>query len=131
MELKEIVGYLPHKIKAYAKDLDQYFTIVPFTPRDLETERTASEFMCYSDKLKPVLRKLETLTKEEINQLKNLVDSSTGYKSHIVSILKRTDLPLKYIMDKIPFSLIPKLYEWHFDIHGLIDKNEAIDVSSL
>lgn len=31
----------------------------------------------------------------------------------------------------IPFSVVQKLVEWHFDIAGLIDKGEAIDIKTI
>ena len=35
------------------------------------------------------------------------------------------------IFDKISYSVAILLYEYHFDIHGLIDKKQAVDINTL
>lgn len=34
-------------------------------------------------------------------------------------------------IEQLHFNMVEKLYEWHFDVHGLIEKGLAIDVTTL
>lgn len=34
-------------------------------------------------------------------------------------------------IDELPFEIVSKLIEWHFDIYNLISKNQAIDINTL
>ena len=66
----------------------------------------------------------------EYNPFPKIPNYSPYYKVHhdtlgeVISVNPRNILVL-------PFHLVCKLVEWHFDICGLIEKGEAIDVNTL
>jgi len=81
---------------------------------------------------KPILRPLSDLTKEiEVNGEKFVPVEVFGYEEEIT-----TDFIFKidgsyYEITEMPFDVIQKLLEWHFDIYGLIEANLAIDINTL
>ena len=87
---------------------------------------------------KPILHPLSDLTKEiehkgekfvPITILKEMNDGDYIYISEFgVSI--DNGYAAGYNLN-IAFTFIQKLIEWHFDIAGLIEKGEAIDVNTL
>ena len=95
-----------------------------------------------TDKFKLILRPLSDLTKEIEHKGEGFVPIEKIKESFIEGTEDALYLSLEaieYFIDKgdfsrieyLPFILIQKLIEWHFDITGLIDKGEAIDVNSL
>ena len=87
--------------------------------------------------VKPILHPLTDLTKEiEYNgevfvpttKLKLLYE----FESDNVCEIR---MPIDYVWTtsiiQLPFDLVMQLISWHFDIAGLIDKGEAIDVNTL
>jgi hypothetical protein len=102
--------------------------------------------------LKPLLRPLSDLTKEiEVNgerfvPLQKLFDLpyeriSTRYEPKngwIIQYRVATEKGhgwierlVPYKLDAIPLCMAKKLYEWHFDIHGLIPEGLAIDLNTV
>lgn len=80
-----------------------------------------------SDLTKPITHKGETFVPIDI--LSEMQWDRTGfykYKDHPEILTSKCN----YVFDE-PFYIINKLIEWHFDIAGLIEKGEAIDVSNL
>lgn len=83
---------------------------------------------------KPIMRPMSDVTKEiEVNGEK-LVPLDLICEIYPVDIDEKgicsssTD---EFGILHLPYSVIKKLYEWHFDIHGLIEKGEAIDIDTL
>lgn len=83
------------------------------------------------ERIKPILRPLSDLTKEQGQELKDLVKGSSMIKNHLVNSLIRVDLPLNYVISKTPYCIIEKLLEWGFDIFGLIKNGLAVDVNTI
>ena len=53
---------------------------------------------------------------------------------NLYAVIKKNDVvvyKIKKDYTVIPFWIVQKLIEWHFDIAGLIEKGEAIDVNTL
>ena len=94
-----------------------------------------------TDKLKPILHPLSDLTKE----IEHNGEVFTPYIELLrISYFNVDDMTQDELYDYkdayseinvdavlMPFSDGLKLIEWHFDIAGLIDKGEAIDVNTL
>ena len=148
MELQEICGYLPYGLKCKYDDDKTIFTINPLLT---EIDYVNEEFPLYhiigKDKAMPILRPLSDLTKEivveDYNDGKPFVPKDVivsfinpYYKEEIMF----QDIGIWYdeISDKfeintdlLPLFVANLLYQWHFDIHGLIEKGEAIDMNTL
>lgn len=99
-------------------------------------------FNCSLDDFKPILRPLSDLTKTIEHKGETFKPSfvlSRDFKDAddfiylIVQILnkKEVNLDLIKVLEYCPLNVALKLIEWHFDIAGLIEKGEAIDVNTL
>ena len=123
LELKHLAGYLPYKLK-----------LIDDKPKVMNAFCGHSKNWCsieYAIKMqrKPILRPLSDLTKEiEVNGEK-FVPLDELWKYHNFSAMRWGDIetdPTRY-----PYTIVEKLLEWHFDIHGLIEKGLAIDINTL
>lgn len=85
---------------------------------------------------KPILHPLTDLTKEiEHNGEKfvpnyKIIGNSYFDCNWIISAVAKGTHGIEFIYD-LPYFVVKKLIEWHFDIAGLIEKGEAIDVNTL
>lgn len=105
----------------------------------------------YLSEMKPILRPLSDLTKEiDVNGEKFVpIVELSGYKDIKGELFKgyehkrfyvklRPESINEWLCHTIPsdtnsmdYFTIQKLYEWHFDIHGLIEYGLAIDINTL
>ena len=126
LELKHIIGYLPYGLKGISTEenigietIKGFSTYGKFNTVNIITDIDDIDIELF----KPILRPLD-LTKEiEVNGVK---------------FVPKDWLRINYIGENIGLNLatwsyrtIEKLYEWHFDIHGLIEKGLAIDINTL
>lgn len=144
IELKHLAPYLPYGLKARISipffDNKTIVEIVGLSENHAELvgiRKTATEHFEFND-IKPILRPLSDLTKEiEVNNEKFVP---------IEYLYKNIDCDAEYdfiwvieddissVSDKIifaPYSIMEKLFEWHFDVFGLIEKGLAIDFNTL
>ena len=78
---------------------------------------------------KPILHPLTDLTKEiEHNGEKFVPIIILGWSENIIGWSKKN---INLAIENMRFDDAIKLIEWHFDIAGLIEKGEAIDVNTL
>ena len=108
MKIEEIKGYLGTGVNYYLPD--------SFIQRKVELTVYNLESFSRGD-YPLILRQLSDLTKENADFL-----SSNGYMDVCEECV--------YI-DEMQYSDVLKLQEKHFDIHGLIEKGEAIDINTL
>lgn len=121
LELKHIVGYLPYEIKIFYME-DAY---------DVTLEDEMDSFsICLRDVIegshKPILRPLSDLKKEITHKGETFVPIKKikiMYPSDTFSSVSN--------VAKWSYRVIEKLYEWHFDIHGLIEKGLAIEINTI
>ena len=128
---EEIVGYLPHNLKIWAEEKSMF-------SESMETEyerhvytlsiQTLNYFIKHV-KDKPILRPLSDLTKPITVDGKEFVPMEQ-FDSYNILMLKKM-LDYKIHTFNLLYRVIVKLYKWHFDIHGLIEKGEAIDINKL
>jgi len=151
IELKQIVGYLPYGLKVLHTDFEPMAG--KFTS-EAEVETMSNECITFKNsfyapsdyyfgdleiEIKPILRPLSDLTKEiEVNGekmfpieylcIQSVLNNfhSTDYTWALIEKIK-TNIDLV----NLPNWLFESLYEWHFDIHGLIGKGMAIDINTL
>ena len=143
LELKHVAPYLPYGLAFICFDVEsKEFEELPLVSINLANEELEIGGMDIPiDELpypigleiKPILRPLSDLTKEiEVNGEKfvprvkmglihdvsgnNIFNYRTGERINILSL---------------PYYKIEYLFEWHFDVFGLIEQGLAIDINTL
>jgi hypothetical protein len=157
LTLQHLSGYLPYGLKIEHPTLKIGSRTISELKNLGQTNIEISHrmFVQISD-CKPILHPLSDLTKEiEVNGEKFVplvkmairYANSTGYNDKIgmyngkcYCYSKSSELEFRFDGHDFllkgqrvqqQFKLFEKLYEWHFDIHGLIDNNLAIDINTL
>lgn len=146
LELKHLAGYLPYGLKVKWNDVSYYKMI---SLRSNESCQLVDRFTdgVYGVKLthvKPILHPLSDLTKEiEVNGEKFVPIERLEelfFDDLLISMSKITGLlEIEFVTNDYSHSIdffvgheiVKKLYEWHLDIHGLIEKGLAIDINTL
>ena len=140
LELKHLSPYLPYGLEAVIRlredsslpiDDECIVKITCFEVAYLDSEY---------DEFRPILRPLSDLTKEiEVNGEKFTPIMVLELDSHTLSINKYSNhLEIKgvesnewtYAID-VYTEIMCNLFEWHFDVFGLIEKGLAIDINTL
>jgi hypothetical protein len=149
LELKHIAPYLPYKLKVktpYGVDVPKVGHIYTMMGVSFKNkgglghdlyfefeEKLGKEMSMNYNEFKPVLMPLIYLTKEieidgekfiPIEKLKLEYDWS-DYIS-IYDFATEQSLGMEDI-----YFVVDKLYEWHFDVFGLIEKGLAVDMKSI
>lgn len=148
LELKHLAPYLPYGLKAemlaYEKDYvgKQYDEII-----GLHEWSKNKDWVCLTaggskpsfDTIKPILRPLSDLTKEiEVNGEKfvpydyfyddsenDWFDGNVWMNYMFEGNIEKSDI------DFIPYYIIQKLFEWHFDVFELIENRLAVDINTI
>lgn len=144
LELKHIVGYLPYDLNfqhKFVKAKHKGETNLRLWQSKLEPLKLTDLFYKTGKTFdfNLLLRPLSDLTKEiEVNgekifPIKWLKQNYTDHKLKLEGncIILSDSYSLEQDILAAPFAIIEKLYEWHFDIHGLIEKGLAIDINTL
>lgn len=150
LELKHLAPYLPYglKLEYTFHVLSDEFKIIgrlssidnseiskPIILKITDAEfRHKTGLLCFINQCKPILRPLSDLTKEiEVNGEKfapfkwfNFINSDIDFETQIIALSN----DIRWL-DSTYYGIIEKLFEWHFDIFGLIEKGLAIDINSL
>lgn len=147
LTIKHLAPYLPYGLNINNNEVNLSMVI---DVRDYEPpiKLVGIDSVVGSTYLKPILRPLSDLTKEiEINGIPIIPfdEIYIGVESYNVNIL-RYSMYVEYWMmgerfvdhiykikdfDNCPYRIMEKLFEWHFDIYGLIEKGLAIDINTL
>lgn len=139
LELKHLSGYLPYGLRidyGYSKPKNNTRYNFKLNGNNI------SKILNFQD-FKPILRPLSDLTKhcdnlgfvpfDEIKKIRNRdwihFKNEDEYCEmfHYSDHLENT----YYDIFDFPYEIIQKLYEWHFDIHNLIETNLAIDKNTI
>lgn len=141
LELKHITPYLPFKLKCYEPRFNEKHTILGLIKNEIYIgdEDSINSFVL-DDETFPILRPLSDLTKEiEVNGKKFI-------PAEILFSVENDELQDFKDFGKIPeywkdaIKIKPKwydyyqvefLFEWHFDVFGLIENKLAIDINTL
>jgi len=148
LEVKHIATYLPHKIEcSYISDdkrTKAYLTGVSRTD-GIETTYKRKKNGCSGDyigftgenniidlKFKLILRPLSDLNKEVKGHKESfkLFYSDVLYKKFDYGAYASERLTTD-IIHNLKFEIVQQLFEWHFDVFGLIDKGLAIDINTI
>ena len=133
LEIKHLAPYFPYglmldcELEGYENEIKTLFTISNSGAVVTQPERCVYLF----GDVKPILRPLSDLTKEiehngerfvPIKQLSKYTnDQTSGGKNG-----------LEWgIIETFPYSDLIKLFEWHFDVFGLIDQGLAININDI
>ena len=145
LTIEKLAPYLPYGLKIFntsnnAKEIlsgiDTYIadnwktpqykdkTIVVYSSRDYSSMWSLSEII-------PILRPLSDLTKEIEHNGEKFVPSEEIWR-YGEYIVKSEDIE-HLIEDPLTFDYwaVQKLFEWHFDVFGLIPEGLAIDINTL
>lgn len=140
LNIKYVAPYLPYGLKGLVIYSKNHSEICYLDIRsDINNYVSIDEFINGTYPIKPILRPLSDLTNEiEHNGEKFIPSELLWYINvgHIDYITKEREYNInKYgynrWLDRIPFSIVQKLIEWHFDIYGLIHKKMAIDINTI
>lgn len=128
LELKHLALYLPYELKGLVFYTEEDFELISLSTKDgLEDEASINSWLT-GYKSKPILRPLSDLTKEiEVNG--ELFVPLEKLESMFGDCTRLTDTML--VNSFTPFGIVQKLFEWHFDVFGLIEKGLAISYNDL
>lgn len=137
LTIKHLAGYLPYGLKVMDSE-NRIYEMSPFNgtiySEDKITYRDVSLCLEFS---KPILHPLSDLTKEiEVNGEKfvPLIELLRLSNFDVSRMKTKEQLEFEQVfcnMDFISHKDAQKLYEWHFDIHNLIEQNLAIDKNTI
>lgn len=156
LELKHITPYLPFRLKAemldykrdyVGKQYDEIIGVHQWSKKNDWCLLTDGGSKPSLDCIKPILISLSDITKEiehngerfvPIEKLKEMYnDMPDSYIKHL-RFIKFDDQFTLFGLEEddshevsMPYSLYEKLFEWHFDIFGLIDAGLAVDINSI
>ena len=120
LELKHLAAYLPYGLKILYFDNQRKMNAG--NGSSTHWIGITATLQRQGENCKPILRPLSDLTKEiEVG----------GERFVPVDKLKMTQLEFLLTFHRITLSDANKLFEWHFDVFGLIDAGLAIDINNL
>lgn len=136
LELRHLAGYLPYGLKIKTgKNVIRTAVLELKLPEDARYEITASMILNGSVGHFLILHPLSDLIKEiEVNGKKFVPEEylNENYKKYY---LPENWNAVLFVQSEnifsVNYAIIQKLYEWHFDIHNLIESNLAIDINTL
>lgn len=148
LELKHIVPYLLYEVKSVTGIVRVNLTAVSLdSPFVFTTTYLGSrdKKMVNISEIKPILRPLSDLINEievngkrfvpvewfEIGDDDNGTEYDHGNIKTILSLIEISKHNCFHDAQYLPYLLIQKLFEWHFDVFGLIEKGLAIDINTI
>jgi hypothetical protein len=124
LETKHLAAYLPYELEVFNKFYSNIETLEAInTSGTLFTNNFFKEWLHIS-KYKPKLRPLSQLTQEIEHNGKKFVPIDYFLDTDCDDILNAVQIK---DLRHLPYNLIEKLLEWHFDIYGLLENNLAIE----
>ena len=123
---------LPYELKCKDSNILKYSRIYKYTGTFYQVDNETKY-----ENIKPILHPLTDLTKEiehngdvfiPITRLKLLYEFESD---NVCEIRMHINAGWTSSIVELPLDIVLQLISWHFDIAGLIDKGEAIDVNTL
>lgn len=127
LELKHLAPYLPYGVKAKTKRSE--FIVVGAHDYTIFGDNENGEMEEYYEDVKPILRPLSDLTKEIEHSGERFVSFEW-----ISENLDYDEYSIDYYLnhtERLPYEIVQKLFEWHFDLFGLIEKGLAVSYNDL
>ena len=137
LELKHLVHYLPYGLRL--KYVDKTYTLTGLNTRFLDTRPKTRGLINYNNVM-PILRPLSDLTKEIEHNGERFTPSKVLTKENIGGDMSfpvngianyKVENEYERVTVETTIRVLDLLYEWHFDVFGLIEKGLAIDINSL
>lgn len=129
LELRYIAPYLPYGLKCKF-ERDDIYTLVGVVNQNVylkDITYPSDLFIC-----KPILRPLSALTAEELKEINHCRHDEFHiahmYGGEVVFDCENGDA---YGATELPYDVVEKLLEWHYDIFNLIGRNLAVDATKL
>ena len=140
MELKHLAAYLPYNIEIYDIVHKFSFNLSEKWANELPLEfqeafgKNLFTQVLIDKTLKPILRPLSDLTKEiEENGEKFVPTEWLQNRYELLNLHEQAEQLSKdhRWLNQSDYMLVMHLIEWKFDVFGLIEKGEAIDINTL
>ncbi len=130
LELKHLAPYLPYGLKLQFIFKKEKIFLLSTYDEYKNGEQTILIAQALNGYYKPILRPLSDLTKEiEVNGEKFVPIDYYAFKNDINYIIEFQNKYSHY--KSVKYGIMEKLFEWHFDVFGLIEKGLAIDFNTL
>ena len=128
LELKHLAGYLPYGLQMYWEDSNGVVM-------DSWTLQADNVTFVLINQNKPILRALSDL-KKYIGDFcfEEWVNESSGVEEleqYTSCIYKKLSDGSPVNLHHLPYRIIKKMYEYHFDVERLIEAGLAIDINTL
>jgi len=125
MRLEEIAPYLPYRVKVLRPNKNISLEIVGITKEYILFNENGVETYGDFTHCKPILHPLSDLTNDEFNFIyENETDSES------IEELVHMDSE-SFRCNKFSYIFWEALFKNHFDVFGLIEKGEAVDISTI
>lgn len=152
LELKHLAPYLPYGLKIKGNTHGEVAELSCVTETSMNIKDRNFIYGMWADifEIKPILRPLSDLTREiEHNGVKlfvmSTIESETDNCKFIKAILSNDGKWISMVFDAdydadygintnpeyMHWKCVKRLFEYHFDVFGLIDKGLAIDINTL
>ena len=147
-KIQKITPYLSHGVGVLQgnRNNKKLFTLDGLNLKYFQWKEKGGYSEDYIDNCILILRPLSDLTKEiEVNGkrfvpinciIEEFCEKYTLYKGSIhTSLVSKNDTVLMFIDNKIadecPVGIYNQLLKWHFDVFGMIESGEAIDINTI
>ncbi len=146
LEIKHLAAYLPYRLSMIFEKSGRLITMQSCFYNGNIHITDANEGNCYDLSIwnfKPILRPLSDLTKEIEHNGERFLPIDELWEQTLEEINSNTyddyffnqDLKTTWICKEnilqLEYVVVDKLFEWHFDVFGLIDAGLAIDINTL
>jgi len=131
IELKEIVGYLPYGLKYFEIEYRKIHNIVGLIENEIWAKDDVGDAYSWnvseSDTM-PILYPLVSAIeyREDLGFVPIEYNAFKHDKDSIIEFINNFAHA-----KSIKYGIIQRFYEWHIDIHNLIDRKFAIDATTL
>lgn len=149
-KLEKLVGYLPYGLKIWhssykARHIWDINIEEGIQDRSM-TAVTLTAICNGNEYLKPILRPLSDMTKEinyglssyifteifEIGDTDGFIYEFDNGNIKLIQLLESiSNHNSFYDINYLPYPVVQMMYQYHYDIHGLIESGEAIDINTL
>lgn len=145
LELKHLSGYLPYDTVVFVNDCENK-KIKPIHKLNAYVGIGNINHILTSSRYQVVLRPLSDLANEieangekfvpiEFFEIGDDNNKSIEFDYGNIKLINRLNEVSKFNvfqeMNYLPYFVVQKLLEWHFDIYGLIESGLAIDINTL